>query len=557
MYDTGPQTLRDLLQESARDFSSRTALAMIDGPAVTYAELYRRSAAISEFLKKSGIATGDRVAILGENSPSWGIAYFSIVAMGAVAVPILTDFQPSDIARIVRHAGARALFVSRRFFEKIGELSADERGATILLDDFSIVLPGVQESTLDSSGTRPSTLTVDSSATAQTTVDIKPDDLAAIVYTSGTTGHSKGVMLSHRNLLTEAKATMMITDLDANDRLLSILPLPHTYESTLGLVTPLMIGATIYYLEKPPTAAVLLPALVKIRPTVMLSVPLIIEKIFKGKILPELTSTPARKRLYATPFFRKILNRIAGKKLMSTFGGKLKLFTIGGAPLAPDVEFFLREAKFPYAIGYGLTETSPMVSGSDPSKTRYRASGSILPGAQIRIDNPHPVTGEGEIQIKGPMVMQGYYRDPERTSASFTADGWLKTGDLGIVDVDKYVFIKGRLKNMILGPSGKNIYPEEIESIINEFDTVRESVVFEQGNRLVALVHLDYERLQSFFHSINETDIRAKANAMLADLHKQINERVPLYARIHRIIEQSEPFQKTATQKIKRHLYVP
>ncbi len=198
-----------------------------------------------------------------------------------------------------------------------------------------------------------------------------------------------------------------------------------------------------------------------------------------------------------------------------------------------------------------------MVSGALPAKTKYRASGSLLPGVEIRIGNPQPETGEGEILVKGPMVRTGYYNDPERTAAAFTADGWLKTGDLGVLDRENYVYIKGRSKNMILGPSGKNIYPEEIESIINEFDSVRESVVFEHENRLVALVHLDYERLQSFFHSLNETDIRAKANALLADLQKQINARVPLYARIHRITEQIEPFQKTATQKIKRHLYVP
>jgi len=289
----------------------------------------------------------------------------------------------------------------------------------------------------------------------------------------------------------------------------------------------------------------------------MLSVPLIIEKIYKAKILPELTKSPLLRRLHGIPFFRRILHRVAGKKLLGIFGGRLRNFTTGAAPLAPDVELFLREGRFPYAIGYGLTETAPLIAGTGPSKTRFRSTGPALPGTQIRIVDRNPATGEGEIQVKGPTVMKGYYRDPERTREVFTEDGWLKTGDLGMVEPDGYVFIKGRSKNMILGPSGKNIYPEEIEAVINEFDTVRESVVYEHGNRLVALVHLDYEKLQKALQTLSETDIRGRVNAMLADLHKEINARVPLYARIHRIIEQAEPFEKTPTQKIKRHLYIP
>jgi long-chain acyl-CoA synthetase len=256
-------------------------------------------------------------------------------------------------------------------------------------------------------------------------------------------------------------------------------------------------------------------------------------------------------------FARTLLHRIAGKKLLKTFGGRLRLFAIGGAPLAPDVELFLREARFPYAIGYGLTETAPLIAGTCPADTRYRSTGPALPGTQIRIADANPTTGEGEIQVKGPTVMRGYYNDDEKTREVFTVDGWLKTGDLGTVESDGYVFIRGRLKNMILGPSGKNIYPEELEAIINEFDTVRESVVYEQQNRLVALVHLDYENLQKAWHSLSETDIRKLVNGMLSDLQKKINERVPLYSRIHKIIEQAEPFQKTPTQKIKRHLYIP
>ncbi len=555
------RTLHDVIENSARLYPERTAVAMVDGAEINYREFWRQAREVSAFLRARGLHHGDRVAILGENMTNWGIAYFAVTSMGAVAVPILTDFHPTDIARIIRHGEARAIFVSRRLLGKIGELAPEERGTTILLDDLTALSPGTTEADLDRSPIDRKPARVEGPTPIPATGDgsggLSADDLAAIVYTSGTTGHSKGVMLTHGNLVSDAIATVAIADVTKDDRLLSILPLPHTYECTLGLITPIMIGASVYYLDKPPTAAVLLPAMARLRPTVMLSVPLIIEKIYKSKILPELTSKPLLKRLHGVPLFRKVLHRIAGKKLLDIFGGKLRIFTIGGAPLAPDVELFLREGRFPYAIGYGLTETAPMVAGSGPEKTRFRSTGPPLPGTKIRIVNPNPVTGEGEIEVKGPTVMKGYYRDPDRTREAFTGDGWLKTGDLGVFDTDGYLYIKGRSKNMILGPSGKNIYPEEIEAIINEFESVRESVVYEQQNRLVALVHLDYERLQNALHSIAETDFRGRMNVMLSDLQKQINARVPFYARIHKIVEQAEPFQKTPTQKIKRHLYIP
>jgi len=448
------------------------------------------------------------------------------------------------------------VFVSRRLFGKLGELRPDELGTVILLDDFTVIPAGFTEADLAAEGTGRAKAAA-LGLRLPPLENISGDDVAAIVYTSGTTGHSKGVMLTHGNLIADVVGTTKIVDVNQEDRFLSILPLPHTYECTLGLIAPLMLGASVYYMEKPPTAPVLLPALQKVRPTVMLSVPLIIEKIYKAKILPELTKSPLLRRLHGIPLFRRLLHRVAGKKLLDIFGGRLRIFTIGGAPLAPDVELFLREGKFPYAIGYGLTETAPLIAGTGPAKTRFRSTGPALPGTQIRIANRNPETGEGEIQVKGPTVMKGYYRDPERTREVFTEDGWLKTGDLGMVEPDTYVFIKGRSKNMILGPSGKNIYPEEIEAVINEFETVRESVVYEHGNRLVALVHLDYEKLQKVLQTLSETDIRGRVNTMLADLHKEINARVPLYARIHKIIEQAEPFEKTPTQKIKRHLYIP
>jgi long-chain acyl-CoA synthetase len=341
--------------------------------------------------------------------------------------------------------------------------------------------------------------------------------------------------------------------------LLSILPLSHTYECTLGLVTPLYAGASVYYLDRPPTAAALLPALESVRPTVMLSVPLVIEKIFKTKIHPQLTANAILRGLYHIPLVRKKLHAVAGKKLLKTFGGELRMFCVGGAPLAPDVELFLREAGFPYAMGYGLTETAPLVAGTNPGKSRYRSTGPALPGTEIRIDRPDPNTGEGEILIKGPTVMKGYYKDPARTAELIGADGWFRSGDLGVFDRDGYLYIKGRLKNMILGPNGKNIYPEELESIINEFDLVLESLVYEQAGQIVARIYLNYEEFERALTDATrpESELRKEIARLMERLKGEINQRLPSYARIQRMIEQTEPFEKTPTQKIKRHLYVP
>jgi long-chain acyl-CoA synthetase len=301
-----------------------------------------------------------------------------------------------------------------------------------------------------------------------------------------------------------------------------------------------------------------MPAMARVRPTVMLSVPLIIEKIYKGRIHPKLTGNPVIRGLYRIPLLRRRLHAAAGRKLLASFGGKLRIFTIGGAPLAADVELFLREAGFPYAIGYGLTETSPLIAGSPPESTKFRSTGFPVSGARIKIDNPDPATGEGEILVNGPMVMKGYYRDPKRTADVMTAEGWFRTGDLGVFDRNGYLFIKGRLKNLILGPSGKNIYPEEIESTINEFDIVLESLVFQDDNQLAARVHLNYEELDRLFSRLHltESQIRDKMRSLLEDLRRQINEKLAAFSRIQKLVEQREPFEKTPTQKIKRHLYV-
>ncbi len=555
-------TLITMLARSADRFRSNTSLASVNGEPWTYGALYDKVREVSGVLHDQGIAAGDRVAILSENKPEWGIAYFAIAATGAISVPILPDFHSSEAQHILRHAECKAIFISERYYQKIEGGTFADLAAIFLIDDFSIIPPETQKGTLREmvEGGKKEFAKLKESAmrlVGWTPAEAQPDDVSTIIYTSGTTGHSKGVMLTHRNLLEDVKATAELVSIVAADRMLSILPLSHAYECTLGLVTPLSSGMSVYYLDKPPTPQVLVPAMQKVRPTIMLSVPLVIEKIYRGKILPQLTGTKIMRRLYAIPFVRKTLNKAAGKKLRETFGGNLRLFCIGGAPLAADVEKFLKEAHFPYAIGYGLTETSPLVAGTNTARTRFRATGPVLPGIEIMIDAPDAHTGEGEILVRGPVVMKGYYKDPDRTREVITADGWFHTGDLGMFDKDNYLYIKGRLKNVIIGPSGENIYPEEIESVINECEIVTESLVFSEQNQVVARVHLNYEIVERLCADarLGETEIKIKIASLLLDLRGHVNARVSKFSQISRVIEQIEPFEKTPTQKIKRYLY--
>ncbi|OQY27200.1 MAG: long-chain fatty acid--CoA ligase [Candidatus Cloacimonetes bacterium 4572_55] len=556
-------TLKNLLTKSVDLYGDRPALCFVDGAETTYKFLGEQVQEISDFLHNQGIGAGDRVAILSENQPNWGAAYFAIAAIGAVVVPILPDFHSNEVHHILRHSAAKALFVSTRLYEKVEDGDFyDEVKTVILIDDFSLVPPEIPRDRLKELIKKGSIefeklKEIARRLTGKAQGNPRENDTAVIIYTSGTTGRSKGVMLSHKNIVFDAIAGLKIQDITPKDRLISILPLSHSYEGTLGFVMPIMRGATIYYLRKPPTARVLLPAMQKVKPTMVLTVPLIIEKIYRTKILPKFQQNALLRGLYKIPLIRKRLNRAAGKKLMESFGGNLSFFGIGGALLAPDVERFLREAKFPYAIGYGLTETAPMIAGSSPENTRYRSTGPPLSDIEMKIDKPDPKSGEGEIFVRGANVMQGYYNDPESTAEVLTEDGWFRTGDLGMLDKDNYLFIKGRLKNMILGPSGENIYPEEIEAKINECAHVVESLVFQQDAKLVARVHLDYESLDKLFkdQNLTESQIHKRVMELLEGIRKGVNALVSSFSRINRMIEQLEPFEKTPTKKIKRYLY--
>jgi long-chain acyl-CoA synthetase len=539
-------TFPAMFNETLRKFSKCNAYAFVGEEPKSYEKVNQEIKSVISFLEKNDICPGDKVAILSSNMPNWGVTFFSITCMGAVVVPILPDFSTTEVGNVLEHSGAKAIFISNSLLSRIEGYKSEHLKTVILIEDYSFLF------------SENSSFPYDSSAVPLKNYTVNEEDLASIIYTSGTTGRSKGVMLTHKNIVFNAMKGKVIQPMDETDRFLSVLPLSHTYENTLGLVLPMLCGSCVYYLRKPPTPAVLLPALAEIKPSVMLTVPLIIEKIYFNKIMPAFRDKLILKFLYKIPFFRKILNNAAGRKLIKTFGGNLKFYGIGGAKLNKKVEKFLIEAKFPYAIGYGLTETAPLLAGANPQKSVYESTGPAIEGIELIINNPDKKTGEGEIWVKGPNVMKGYYKEPEMTKEVLSAEGWFKTGDLGTLDRNNYLFIKGRLKNMILSSSGENIYPEEIESIINNFRFVVDSLVVQQKGKLVALVHINMEELEKKYQIIKQDvskQIEEKVDEVLYELQEYVNSQVNKFSQIQKVVLQPVPFQKTATMKIKRFLY--
>lgn len=549
-------TLPELLKNSCSKFKNNLSLNFVQSGNRTYQDLYNEVTCLANYLLQSGIKKGDKIAILSANMPNWGITQFAIASIGAVAVPILPGFSTAEIQNILEHSEVKMIFVSKLLYKLVEEIKTDFLEQKILMNNFASIPEGYSSENIEQ---LQSSICLDN-LTPLPDSRIEEEDTASIIYTSGTTGFSKGVELSHKNLVWNAQQCCTIQHVGESDRFLSILPLAHTYENTLGLLLPLMFGARVFYLDRVPTPKLLVPAMQKIRPTVILSVPLVIEKIYKTQILPKFTSTRWMSTLYSIAPIRKILNQLAGKKLMATFGGELLFFGVGGSKLDPNVERFLHEARFPYAIGYGLTETSPMSAGSNPSQTFLQGVGPVMEGVQIQINNPDE-KGEGEIWIKGPNVMKGYYKKPELTQESITTEGWFKTGDLGSFDKKGRLSIRGRIKTMILGASGENIYPEEIESIINNFRFVNESLVVENKGKLVAMVHFNMEELEKQYKKLKnqagtyKTLINDYIEDQKQELREYVNSRVNNFSKLQLVMVQSEPFEKTPTQKIKRFLY--
>ena len=530
------QTLAELYEHSTTAFSRRTAFGFVDGDSqrYTYGQFRETCDNLSRVLSNFGIGASDKVAILSENKPNWSVAFFAATAFGRIAIPMLPELSHDEVENILAHSEAKAVFVSRHQLAKLSKETIDRLNLVIDIDDFSFIKADSTTYTCDGKVAVPVAL-----------------DIAAIIYTSGTTGNAKGVMLSHRNFCTNIMSSWYSYRIRRKDVMMSILPLAHTYEMSIGMLYPFAMGARVAYIQKAPTPSVLLAALKKVRPTAMLSVPLIIEKIYKSSVIPTVNSS--RFLSWLKENMPGLLYLLIGIKLKSTFGGRIRFFGIGGAKLDPTVEAFLKKARFPYAIGYGLTETAPLICAASPRQTRVGSTGKPVPGIETKLADINPETGEGEILVKGPNVMLGYYKDYERTASVLGTDGWFRTGDLACADAKGNFYIKGRLGSLILGASGENIYPEEIEAVINSMDGIGESLVVQRDGKLVALVQFNDNVIDWNLEGKDKfiEDLEAKKAAIL----EFVNSRVSNFSKIRSVEVQKEPFVKTATHKIKRFLY--
>ena len=500
----------------------------------TYASFKAKCDSLSKKLTQYGIGAGDKVAILSQSMPNWSVAFFATTSFGRISIPILPDSSENEVTNIINHSETKVIFVSDRLRGKISQEVLDKMTLVIELDTFKVIKEDESKFTCDGKTSVPT-----------------PEDIATIIYTSGTTGSAKGVVLSHRNLASNVITCYHSCKRNDKDRWLSILPMAHTLEMTLGMLYPMYCGASVYYLQKPPVPSILMKALKVVKPTTMLTVPMIIEKVYKGSVLP--TIKKSRTLTWMNEHMNGLMCRIIGMKLKATFGGHVTFYGIGGAKLDPEVEAFLLKAGFPYAIGYGLTETSPLLGYA---MNGWRAVGSMgypVYNVQLKLHNINPKTGEGEIIAKGPNVMLGYYKDPQRTKSVFTEDGWFRTSDIAIQDEKGRFYIKGRNSNMILGASGENIYPEEIENVINNLEGVSESIVVERGGKLVALVQPQENFIQ--WDKEGEDKLYEKLDTWKAKVLKMVNKNVSKASQVSSVEVMKEPFEKTATQKIRRFKY--
>ena len=557
------KTLAHLFEDCTSKYPDLTVNTMVGWTSgQTYQELKEKAGRLSILLDSYGVGSGDKVAILSAGHPNWIAAFFSATAFGRVAVPLLPDFSPSVVSNVLAHSEAKALFVSAKCYEK---LRAETLAALSLVIDIDTLEPiagnkmvekganssvtGASAATVEAAGT---SAKAEAAASAAETSAAAPDDLAVLIYTSGTTGNAKGVMLTHRNFMATLRTCYTIFVIGPEDSMLSALPLAHAYELSLGLLYPFSAGTCVYYLPKAPSPAVLTHALKVVRPTAMLVVPLIIEKVYRGAVLPRIRNSKALSLL--DRICHPLLCRLVGKGMVRSFGGRIKFVGIGGAKLDVTVEQFLKTARFPYVIGYGLTECCPLLSIAFGG--RVPKAGSIgLPvhGVSMRLDNVNPGTGEGEIVATGENIMKGYYKDPEKTASVFTADGWFRTGDLGAVDKKGNYYIKGRLGNMIVGPSGENIYPEDIEKVIMELPQVEECIVLSRQGRLVALVKMHEEAIDIAHR--DKPSVMEEVEKLRAQMLGYINSRVNASSRLSTLQFMTEPFDKTATLKIRRFVY--
>ena len=520
---------------------------------LTYAQLAENIAKLHLLFKQAGIEEGDKIAVMGKNNANWVTTFLATVTYGAVIVPILQDFKANDAIHIVNHSESKMLFITDLIWENIDAEQVPELKAVLSLNTMDMILSrlpmeqAVDKMTIEDlfAEKYPNGFTKDNVAY----VERSNAELASINYTSGTTGFSKGVMTPMNALAGNILFGLTTKLVFPGCRHVAFLPLAHAYGCAFDFLACLAAGGHTYLIGRTPSAKILLKAFAEVKPTVILSVPLILEKIYKKMIQPQLSRTAVSWVLKMPLLDKVVLNKIR-EKLMEAFGGEFSQIIIGGAPLNAEVEAFLRRIKFPITIGYGMTETAPLISFTPWTEFRAQSCGQVLEGfMEARISNPD-ADGVGEIQVRGEHVMMGYFKNEQATKESFTEDGWLRTGDLGTIDNDGFIYIKGRCKTMLLGPSGQNIYPEEIEAKINNMPYVLESLVLQkEDTRLVALVCPDFEAVDA------DKLTQEQLEEIMDENRKLVNQQLAAYEQINLIKLYAHEFEKTPKKSIKRFLY--
>ena len=540
-----------LIEHSIKEHWHLPSLTDYEGAEHNYKDVARWIEKLHILFEKSGIQPGDKVALCSRNTSNWGIAFFATLTYGAVAVPILNEFKPDTIHHIINHSGARLLFVGKSVWDNIDHESMPTLDGIIAMSDYSVI--SSRNTVLAEIAPQLETLFKAKYPEELRNKDIhyrteQPEELAMINYTSGTTSSPKGVMLPYRSMWSNLRYALDQMGYAPGEKLVSILTMAHMYGLAFEFIYPFASGIHIYFLQKMPSPKILGEVFADIRPHLIVAVPLIIEKIIKSRVLPQLEKFHIKLMLKMPIIGEKIRHKIK-RQILDAFGGQFKLLAVGGAALNKEVEAFLHSVKFPYTVGYGMTECGPAIAFDHWQTFRPTSCGKAVDRMEIRIDSPDPFNQVGEILTKGMNVMDGYYNNPEASNTVLSPDGWLHTGDLGVLDPDGYLYIKGRSKSLILGPSGQNIYPEAIEDLLNAQPYIAESLVIEREGKLVALVYPDAEAMKQN---------KISREALLKIIHetrKQINQQLPAYSQIARIEIHDEEFEKTPKRSIKRFLY--
>ena len=538
----------DRLQESMIAKWNTEALSDYKGEDFTFANFATEIARLHTIYRQLDVKSGDKISLAAKNCSRWAMAFLATTTYRAVAVPILCDFTPEMISNLAAHSDSVVLFTEPKMWEQMDAEKMPEVRIVINIEDYSILYlrdEAKREAIVEALSAIPAVYPEEMKHEVVKYDNLELDDLAIINYTSGTTSQPKGVMLTSANISTNIDFALDKIPVFEGDKIISMLPLAHMYGMAFEFIYPVCGGGHVYFLGKTPTPSLLMQALADVKPYLLITVPLVIEKIFKGKILP-LLGKPIMRLLTHTPGFSKMLYSKIRKQLLATFGGNLRSIILGGAALNPSIEKIMRKVKLPYTVGYGMTECAPLLSYAHWKQFKAGSCGRAVDGLDLRIDSDNQQKKVGEIQAKGPNVMIGYYKNEEATRAAFTEDGFLRTGDLGIIDKKGNVFIRGRSKCMILTANGQNIYPEEVEALLNTMPHVAESLVVERDKRLVALVALSAEDLER-----DEAIVKAE----LDEVRQETNMLLPAYSQISSVEIIREGFAHTPKQSIKRFLY--